>query len=61
MEVGKNEKSNSTIYIPIEEYEELLLFKKLVENNLTKDIIAEELKLIKETRKAKSMSKEFLK
>ena len=48
----------TTINIPKEEYDELIFFKKLVENNLTEDIGAEELRLIEEARKEKSMSKE---
>ena len=51
-----------SVSIPKEEYEELVFFKKLVENNLTEDIAEEEMKLIEEARKEKSMSKEeFLK
>ena len=52
---------SGTISIPKEKYEELVFFKKLVENNLTEDIAEEEMKLIEEARKEKSMSKkEFL-
>jgi len=51
-------KNTPTISIPKEEYKELLFFKKLVENNLTEDIAAEELRLIEEARKEKSLSKE---
>ena len=51
-----------SVSIPKEEYEELVFFKKLVENNITEDIAEEEMKLIEEARKEKSMSKEeFLK
>lgn len=46
-----------TVSIPKEEYDELIFFKKLVENNLTEDVAEEELKLIEEARKEKSMSK----
>jgi len=54
-------KTTPTESIPKEEYEELIFFKKLVENNLTEDIAAVELRLIEETRKEKSLSKkEFL-
>ncbi|GAI26214.1 unnamed protein product [marine sediment metagenome] len=51
-------KNTPTVCIPKEEYEELIFFKKLVENNLTEDIAAEELRLIEEARKEKSLSKE---
>ena len=51
-------KNTPTICIPNEEYEELIFYKKLVENNLTEDIAAEELRLIEEARKEKSLSKE---
>ncbi|MFO8016678.1 MAG: hypothetical protein R6U32_06235 [Candidatus Woesearchaeota archaeon] len=47
-----------SIAISEKEYEELKTFKKLVENNLTEDIAEEEMKLIEEARKEKSMSKE---
>lgn len=49
------------VSISEKEYEELKTFKKLVENNLTEDVAEEEMKLIEEARKEKSMSKsEFL-
>ena len=46
-----------TISIPKEEYDELIFFKKLVENNLTEDVTEEELTLIEEARKEKSINK----
>lgn len=48
----------ATVSIQKEEYEELVFFKRLVENNLTEDIAEEEMKLIDEARKEKSMGKE---
>ncbi len=54
----KMTKNSPTVSIPKEEYEELIFFKKLVENNLTEDIASEELRLIEEARKEKSLSKE---
>lgn len=51
-------KNTPTVSIPKEEYEELIFFKKLVENNLTEDIASEELRLIEEARKEKSLSME---
>ena len=54
-------KKITTVSIPKEEYEELIFFKKLVENNLTGDIASEELRLIEEALKEKSLSiEEFL-
>lgn len=41
----------ATVSIQKEEYEELVFFKKLVENNLTEDIAEEEMKIIDEIQK----------
>lgn len=52
----------TTVTISSKEYEELKLFKKLVENNLKDELSEEELKTIEKARKEKGMSEEdFLK
>ena len=53
---------SETVTISKEEYIELRLFKKLVENKLSEELADEELKLVEGARKEKSMTKEeFLK
>ena len=54
--------NSANITIPKEQFMELQLFKKLVENNLAESVNPTELELIDEAVKEKSMSKsEFLK